>query len=1747
MADKIGGKTVLLFEADASQLQQTKEQVKQGLQEVGQAGQEAGKAASTGLKQVDSAADSAAQAVKATGAAARGTAKDVQQVGASAAAAGKGMNDAARDADGLTAAQRRLVQQAERTAVQAEGGATAWLRHRAAMVGASDAVAPYLARIEAAKVGTAGLGVSAGQTAAAMRQLPAQFSDIVVSLQGGQAPLTVLLQQGSQIKDSFGGAGAAVKALGGYVTALVTPLTAVVAAIAAVGYGLYSGAEQSAALRTALVNTGNAAGMTAGQVSAMAEEVGRSTGSFGDARAAALQLVATGRLAGTDLQTAMRGVTDGVKATGKEVSELVAEFIDLGKDPVSALAKLNEQQHFLTAGVYAQVVALEQQGKKTEAATLAQKAYADSLSERRSEIVQNIGYIERAWVAVKSALSGAMDTLAGIGRDTALEEQVRRQINVYNTMVEAVGQISKRGDSRAEADMARARAGLQVERDKLLRLQEQSAEAWTKATTATAAKGVQDAGVAAVKWISTETLAIDKEAASRQKATEAVLRYTAAKKALDADPNGTGSGQIRDMLKGVTFDPSGKATGGGELGKLLDEYKKPAIDKGAVSAAASAAKNAVQGRVAAIEALLQQERTSLSAALAQQKRLLDSGAVDLKGYYDATYDARADSLQKQLVLAKKEEAEASGLKQAAAREKARAKIAEINAAIEQNAQEHADNITSISDKFKTALDAQIAKWGESRTAAEQALTTENAMFGQSADARQIATAGMKVEAEARKFLMDQAKALGPLTADQTDRVNAQAKAYGENAKQIEANTIAAKGAAQLLAENKRFTADSILDEEKRAAALLEIDADTWRERISRASEGSDERRRLEEQFNQWYSNQSMLPTINKWKTAAQDIDQDFRSAALSFATDGETKGVLKTFGKSLKATVLTQTVAGLYDAFARKWVINGIVQVAGALGGQSVADALSGKTAGTGLSDSLGTAKNALDFGNGAMQAYGGFSTGASTASMGYANAVQAVGGDGLGALIAGNGSWAGVPVAATGAALTGAAAAGATAAGGYAVTGATAQAVGALVGGGGGVAAGGTLAGAMSTIGAAMPYIGAAIAIYTLLSGSFKGEKRSGGTFNWADGQSQFLHGPSGGTDGKDGIVNAAISATASGVNDLLKSVGSSLSVNSLIAGFEGSEKGRGGVMSGVTLSDGRKLGEDGTGSNYKGTYYNKALPTTLTTEAAAGLLVTDLKQLQIEVLQSADDIPAALRKLVEGVNAPALTDEAATALLATVTTQVSGVKSLRAALDALPFGAVVTSTYDAVAAFIEYSGGVDAATNNLQSYLQNYTSQEEKLAAQRKQITDALGAVGIALPNSKAAFRAMVESLDDTTESGARAKAAMLGVNQAFSDWITTSDQVADAAREKAKSDADIALQPARDAIAALTTSFVDAAANAQTRVDTALQTVRDTYNTDKSALSNTISRLTSVIKGLDSTLAGLRVGDLSPDSLQQQYQTARGELDDLIAKALGGDEDAQGQVGSATEAFLRLSQQQFGATTAYAADFAKYSGDLARVRASAATQVDVAQQGLLRLDRMVEGIDLGNKITMSLADAIKELSAATAANTAAKALVPPSAGGGAAFTGDQKAIYEAYVRSGAGTPDAAGFQFWNNAVNNGASLSQIVAEIEAINAGKFGANSHASGLAFVPHDEYRMVGHIGEGVIDARTMQGLRKYGIPANRGGDEVLAGEVRRLVQVNEKQAALIAGLLAQTQRNGAQASTDVEQQTRRLTSRSTSL
>lgn len=267
-------------------------------------------------------------------------------------------------------------------------------------------------------------GQSSAQTAAAMRMLPAQMTDIVTSLASGQQPLTVLLQQGGQLKDVFGGVGPAARALGQYAVGLVNPFTAAAAAAAALGYAYYQGSAEAGEFRKALVISGNVAGASVDQLASMAQsmrEVGMTTGKAAEIMT---QLAATGQVAAADFQRFTQTAAAMESAFGVPVENTVKAFAELGKAPVEASRKLNEEHHYLTAAVYEQIKALEDEGRTMQAGQLAQRAYADAMKARTDTIKDNLGSLERAWASVGDWAKQAWDKMLDIGRPDSLEEKL---------------------------------------------------------------------------------------------------------------------------------------------------------------------------------------------------------------------------------------------------------------------------------------------------------------------------------------------------------------------------------------------------------------------------------------------------------------------------------------------------------------------------------------------------------------------------------------------------------------------------------------------------------------------------------------------------------------------------------------------------------------------------------------------------------------------------------------------------------------------------------------------------------------------------------------------------------------------------------------------------------------------------------------------------------------------------------------------------------------------------------------------------------------------------------------------------------------------------------------------------------------------------------------------------------------------------------------------------------------------------
>jgi lambda family phage tail tape measure protein len=261
-------------------------------------------------------------------------------------------------------------------------------------------------------------GVSAKQNAAALRGVPAQLTDVFTSLQGGQNPFTVLLQQGGQLKDMFGGIRPAAAALGSSIVGLINPFTVAAGAVLGLIVAWNQGDQAAAAFNRALILTGNYADTTAGQLNTLAEEMdGLSGVTTRSASAALAQVASTGQFTGEQLTLVATAAEEMRVATGKAIDETVAEFVRLKKDPVDAILELNDKYHFLTQSQLDNIQTLQEQGRVQEAATEAMRVYADTISSRAPEVNQNLGLMAGAWVGVKNSATEAWDAVVqGIAR-----------------------------------------------------------------------------------------------------------------------------------------------------------------------------------------------------------------------------------------------------------------------------------------------------------------------------------------------------------------------------------------------------------------------------------------------------------------------------------------------------------------------------------------------------------------------------------------------------------------------------------------------------------------------------------------------------------------------------------------------------------------------------------------------------------------------------------------------------------------------------------------------------------------------------------------------------------------------------------------------------------------------------------------------------------------------------------------------------------------------------------------------------------------------------------------------------------------------------------------------------------------------------------------------------------------------------------------------------------------------------------
>ncbi|WP_423740688.1 phage tail tape measure protein [Escherichia coli O111:H21] len=259
-------------------------------------------------------------------------------------------------------------------------------------------------------------GISVGQYKAAMRTLPAQFTDIATQLAGGQNPWLILLQQGGQVKDSFGGMIPMFRGLAGAITLPMVGVTSLAVATGALVYAWYQGDSTLSAFNKTLVLSGNQSGLTADRMLTLSR-AGQAAGlTFNQARESLAALVNAGVRGGEQFDAINQSVARFASASGVEVDKVAEAFGKLTTDPTSGLMAMARQFRNVTAEQIAYVAQLQRSGDEAGALQAANDIATKGFDEQTRRLKENMGILETWADKTGKAFKSMWDAILDIGR-----------------------------------------------------------------------------------------------------------------------------------------------------------------------------------------------------------------------------------------------------------------------------------------------------------------------------------------------------------------------------------------------------------------------------------------------------------------------------------------------------------------------------------------------------------------------------------------------------------------------------------------------------------------------------------------------------------------------------------------------------------------------------------------------------------------------------------------------------------------------------------------------------------------------------------------------------------------------------------------------------------------------------------------------------------------------------------------------------------------------------------------------------------------------------------------------------------------------------------------------------------------------------------------------------------------------------------------------------------------------------------
>lgn len=307
------------------------------------------------------------------------------------------------------------------------------LRYKAAQLGVSSSADIYIKKLTQANTATK----KAGDVAKTSK---VQIATIYSQLMNGNVKG---LQASSISMLTKGGLGSSLSSLLTLISPVNLGIMGLVAGGGLLAKAYYDGSKQVSELNKTIILTGNYAGVTASQLVTSAKKISSEVGFTSDATEALQVALSKNKFKGNGLDEVAKTAVYLKTAVGRGVDDTVNEFVKLANDPVKASEELNKEYNYLTSSVYAQISALQQQGREYDAQQLAISTYASAMQEKAKQITTNLGWIEQAWENIKKSSSFVIDTAQSLGREDTIDEQIAKYDDLIRTTTNAREAMAK--------------------------------------------------------------------------------------------------------------------------------------------------------------------------------------------------------------------------------------------------------------------------------------------------------------------------------------------------------------------------------------------------------------------------------------------------------------------------------------------------------------------------------------------------------------------------------------------------------------------------------------------------------------------------------------------------------------------------------------------------------------------------------------------------------------------------------------------------------------------------------------------------------------------------------------------------------------------------------------------------------------------------------------------------------------------------------------------------------------------------------------------------------------------------------------------------------------------------------------------------------------------------------------------------------------------------------------------------------